>query len=160
MSQKLLIVVLVVIVVIFVITVGIGGCHASGSGKDPDHAGFVGALKGLRGKRFLKIGDKATVAPPSCALGPTTLRINGNSSCTVTLQKRAFFKKPTRVAFTTTAPITVFVNPKSGPQITKTRNAFQCFGTAVDRAGGTIQISGTTGNTATITFVQTECPKE
>lgn len=155
MSQKLLIIVLVVLVVIFVITIGIGGCHASGSGKDPDHAGAVGALKGLQGKRFLKIGDKATVTPNTCALGPTTLRVNG--VCIVTVEKRAFFRKSTRVAFVGNAPISVFVNPKNGPQLNKGVNAGKCFGSAVDRAGGTIQISG---SNATVTLLQQGCPKE
>jgi hypothetical protein len=154
MSQKLLIVVLVVIVVIFVITIGIGGCHASGSGKDPDHAGFVGGLKGLQGKRFLKIGDKATVTPNTCAQGPTTLRVNG--VCIVTVEKRAFFRKSTRVALVANAPISVFVNPKNGPQVNKAVNG-RCFGSAVDHAGGTIQISGTN---ATVTLLQQGCPKE
>jgi hypothetical protein len=157
-SQKLLIVLLVVLVVIFVITVGIGGCHASGSGKDPDQAGFVGALKGLQGKRFLKIGDKATVAPAgssTCDPGPGTLRVSG--TCIVTLQKRAFFKKSTRVALVANAPISVFVNPKNGPQLNKAVNVGKCFGSAVDHAGGTIQISG---SNATITLLQQGCPKE
>jgi hypothetical protein len=153
-SQKLLIILLVVLVVIFVITVGIGGCHASGSGKDPDHAGFVGALKGLQGKRFLKIGDKATVTPSTCALGPTTLRVNG--VCIVTVEKRAFFRKSTRVALVANTPISVFVNPKNGPQVNKAVNG-KCFGSAVDRAGGTIQISG---SNATVTLLQQGCPKE
>jgi hypothetical protein len=156
-NQKLLIVTLVAIVVIFVITIGIGGCHASGSGKDPDHAGAVGALKGLQGKRFLTIGDKATVTPTACALNPTTLRINGSGACIVTLEKRAFFRKSTRVAFVANAPISVFVNPKNGPQVNKGVNAGRCFGSAVDHAGGTIQISGTN---ATVTLLQQGCPKE
>lgn len=157
MSQKLLIIVLVVLVVIFVITIGIGGCHASGSGKDPDHAGFVGALKGLQGKRFLKIGDKANVAPTGCAQTSTTLRINGNGACIVTLEKRAFFRKSTRVALVGNAPISVFVNPKNGPQLNKAVDAGKCFGSAVDHAGGTIQISG---SNATVTLLQQGCPKE
>jgi hypothetical protein len=154
-NQKLLIIVLVAIVVIFVITIGIGGCHASGSGKDPDHAGFVGALKGLQGKRFLKIGDKATVTPNTCAQGPTTLRVNG--VCIVTVEKRAFFRKSTRVALVANAATSVFVNPKNGPQVNKLVNAGKCFGSAVDHAGGTIQISGTN---ATVTLQQKGCPKE
>jgi hypothetical protein len=157
MNQKLLIVLLVAIVVIFVITIGIGGCHSSGSGKDPDHAGFVGALKGLQGNRFLKIGDKATVTPDTCNQGPTTLRINGFGSCIVTVQKRAFFKKSTRVALVANAPISVFVNPKNGPQLNKAVNAGKCFGSAVDHAGGTIQITGTN---ATVALLQQGCPKE
>jgi hypothetical protein len=154
-TQKLLIIVLVALVVIFVITIGIGGCHASGSGKDPDHPGAVGALKGLQGKRFLKIGDKATLTPNTCAQGPTTLRVNG--VCIVTVEKRAFFRKSTRVALVANAPISVFVNPKNGPQVNKAVNAGRCFGSAVDHAGGTIQISG---SNATVTLLQQGCPKE
>jgi len=157
-NQKLLIILLVAIVVIFVITIGIGGCHASGSGKDPDHPGAVGALKGLQGKHFLKLGDKATVTPNTCAQGPTTLRVNGfNGVCIVSVEKRAFFRKSTRVALVANVPMSVFVNPKNGPQMNKAVNAGRCFGSAVDHAGGTIQISGTN---ATVTVLQHGCPKE
>ena len=95
-TQKLLIIVLVVLVVIFVITVGIGGCHGGG---DTDDAGAVSALKGLQGNRFLEIGDKATT---TCTvgqdmLGRQTLTVTG--TCDVRFEKRAFFRRSTRVAF-------------------------------------------------------------
>ena len=154
MNQKLLIILLVAIVVIFLITLGISGCHGSGK-PDADNPGAVGALKGLQGKHFLKIGDKATVTPNTCAQGPTTLRVNG--VCIVSVEKRAFFRKSTRVALVANAPMSVFVNPKNGPQVNKAVNAGRCFGSAVDHAGGTIQISGTN---ATVTVLQHGCPKE
>ena len=154
MNQKLLIILLVAIVVIFLITLGISGCHGSGK-PDADNPGAVGALKGLQGKHFLKIGDKATVTPNTCAQGPTTLRVNG--VCIVSVEKRAFFRKSTRVALVANAPMSVFVNPKNGPQVNKLVNAGKCFGSAVDHAGGTIQISGTN---ATVTVLQHGCPKE
>ena len=157
MNQKLLIILLVAIVVIFLITLGISGCHGSGK-PDADNPGAVGALKGLQGKHFLKLGDKATVTPNTCAQGPTTLRVNGvNGVCIVSVEKRAFFRKSTRVALVANAPMSVFVNPKNGPQVNKAVNAGRCFGSAVDHAGGTIQISGTN---ATVTVLQHGCPKE
>jgi len=153
-NQKLLIILLVAIVVIFLITLGISGCHGSGK-PDADNPGAVGALKGLQGKHFLKIGDKATVTPNTCAQGPTTLRVK--DVCIVSVEKRAFFRKSTRVALVANAPMSVFVNPKNGPQVNKAVNAGRCFGSAVDHAGGTIQISGTN---ATVTVLQQGCPKE
>jgi hypothetical protein len=163
-SQKLLIIVLVVLVVIFVITIGIGGCHASGSGKDPDHAGAAGALKGLQGKHFIKIGDKATA---SCApAGAATLAVNG--SCIITVQKRAFFRTATRIIFrrcvdppSCQTPSTfpffqVFVVPKNGPRQTEQIAGKSCFATAIDHAGGTMTLIGT----ATIVFSKQGCPKE
>jgi hypothetical protein len=163
-SQKLLIVLLVVLVVIFVITVGIGGCHASGSGKDPDHAGFVGALKGLQGKRWLVIGDKTTTdplgcAPPKAGAGlPSPMRFTISAPCTVKFQKRAFFRTGTRVAFRTDGPLNVVVTPKNGPQLTKTVGASDCYGTAIDHAGGTMTLTPLLG-ARTITLQRQACPK-
>ena len=169
-AQKILIIVLVVLVVIFVITVGIGGCHGGGNSDDP---GAVKALKGLQGKRFLRIGDKARVEPPqppsTCAvLDPEgrVLRVNG--ACTITLEKRAFFRTSTRIAFRrcTDPPLCqaqpvlfplfqVRVVPKSGPEQDEQLLGETCFGTAINRAGGTMTL--TTANT-TIVLQQQGCP--
>jgi hypothetical protein len=152
-----MIIVLVAVVVIFVITVGIGGCHDSGSGRDPDDAGAVGTLKGLRGKRFLRLGDKASASPSGCFVGPRTLQISGNTSCTVTFQKRAFFRRSTQIAFVANAPVFVIIKPESGPDQQQLVSAGRCFGSAVGRAGGTMQVFGTN---ATVQFRETQCPPE
>jgi hypothetical protein len=163
-SQKLLIIVLVAIVVIFVITIGIGGCHAPDSGKDSDHPGAVGALKGLQGKHFLKLGDKATAscAPP----GAVTLAVNG--SCIITVQKRAFFRTATRIIFrrcvdppscqtASTFPFfQVIVVSKNGPKQNEQIIGKKCFATAIDHAGGTMTLIGN----ATIVLQKQGCPKK
>jgi hypothetical protein len=153
MSQKLLIIVLVVLVVIFVITIGIGGCHASGSGKDPDHAGAVGALKGLQGKRFLKIGDKAST---TCGVLSNEVGLVVNGTCTIKFEKRSFFSRSTRVLFVPSATIFVLVKPESGHDRTDRVDGGKCYGSAIDHAGGTMTLVGN----ATITFRRQECPKE
>jgi hypothetical protein len=109
----------------------------------------------LQGNRWLTIGDKATT---NCAVvGPTTLRVN-NPSCTINFQKRAFFKKSTRVVF---VPQNGFVfvntNPKNGPQLINKRvNLFQCFASAFDHGGGTMTLSG---NNVTLTLLRQGCPE-
>jgi len=157
-TQKLLIIVLVVLVVIFVITVGIGGCHGGG---DTDDAGAVSALKGLQGNRFLEIGDKATT---TCTvgqdmLGRQTLTVTG--SCDVTFEKRAFFRRSTRVAFDPSAPVHVVIQPKDGPEQDEQPDAGECFGSAVGRAGGTMRLEQVPLNPApTITLRRQGCPEE
>ena len=150
MSQKLLIIVLVVLVLIFLITLGMAGCHGSRR-PDPHHAGAVGALKGLQGNRFLVIGDKASVNPPSCATpGGSTLVVNG--SCTITFAKRAFFRRSTRVVFQPSASIRVIVNPVDGPGGEK--QGSECFATAINHSGGTITLIGN----ATLFLMRQACP--
>jgi hypothetical protein len=161
-NQKLLIILLVAIVVIFLITLGISGCHGSGK-PDADNPGAVGALKGLQGKHFLKIGDKATAtcAPP----GAVTFTVSG--PCTINIQKRAFFRTATRVIFRrctssscqnfTKFPFfQVQVVPKNGPTQNEQIVGKSCFATAVGREGGTITLNGN----AIITLVKQPCPKE
>jgi hypothetical protein len=162
MSQKLLIVVLVVLVLIFLITLGMAGCHSSRQ-PDPDHAGAVGALKGLQGKRFLEIGDKAST---NCGvINSVTLRVNG--TCFINLQKRAFFSKSTRVAFRNcidppgcTTPsafpsLQVDVNPRKGPTQSDQIAGKLCYGTSIGHAGGTISMTGNT----TIALQRRACPE-
>ena len=164
MNQKLLIILLVAIVVIFLITLGISGCHGSGK-PDADNPGAVGALKGLQGKHFLKIGDKATAScvPP----GVKTVTFTVNGSCTIDIQKRAFFKTATRVilrrcvntscqTFTTFPFFLVKVDPKNGPEQEDQIGGKSCFATAVGREGGTITLNGN----AIITLVKQPCPEE
>jgi hypothetical protein len=147
-NQKLLIIVLVALVVIFVIAVGIGGCHGSGR---TDRPGPVNALKGLQGKRFLVIGDKtkATCAGP----GAVTFIVNG--VCTITFEKRPFFKTSTRVVFVPNASVRVLVDPKNGPRQDEQVDQFKCFGSAIDHAGGTMTLIA---NNATITLLRQACP--
>ena len=114
MSQKLLIIVLVVLVVIFLLTLGMSACKGSGD-PNPGQAGAVDRLKGLQGNRFLEIGDDARANPPSCGVpGGQTLTVNG--TCVITFEKRAFFRKSTRVTFRANAPIRVIIVPKDGPR--------------------------------------------
>jgi hypothetical protein len=162
MSQKLLIIVLVVLVLIFLITLGMAGCHGSGT-PSPNKAGAVGALKGLQGNRFLVIGDKAST---NCAvINAVTLRVSGQ--CFIALQKRAFFRKSTRVAFrncidpprcTTPSAFPSFqvdVNPRKGPTQSDQIAGKMCYGTSVGHAGGTITLTGNT----TITLQRPACPE-
>jgi hypothetical protein len=154
-AQKILIIVLVVLVVIFVITVGMGGCHHGG--RTPSDAGAVKALKGLQGNRFLEIGDKATVNPPSCgAPGAQTLTVN--PTCIVTFQKRAFFRRSTRVALLGNRPLRVIIDPKDGPRQDESINAFECFGSAVNHSGGTMTVVSGTG-AATVALRRQACPE-
>ena len=154
MSQKLLIIVLVVLVVIFVITVGIGGCHGGG---DTDDAGAVSALKGLQGKRFLEIGDKASVSPTSCgAPGAQTLTVN--TTCVITFEKRAFFRRSTRVVLQANRPLRVIIEPKDGPRQDESIGAAECFGSAVNHSGGTMTLISPSG-VATVALLRQACPE-
>ena len=154
MSQKLLIIVLVVLVVIFVITVGIGGCHGGG---DSDDAGAVRALKGLQGNRFLEIGDKATVSPDSCE-GPVARTLTVNTTCVVTFEKRAFFRRSTRVVFRANKPMRVIINPSDGPRQDEELGILECFASAVNRSGGTMTLTSLAG-TATVSLLREACPE-
>jgi hypothetical protein len=151
-AQKILIIVLVVLVVIFVITIGVGGCHGGGDSDDP---GAIKSLKGLQGNRFLTIGDKATVSPSSCG-GPQTL--TANPTCVVTFQKRAFFRRSTRVAVHANRALRVIINPKDGPRQDESIGPFECFGSAVNRSGGTMTLIASTGLATVVTLRQQACP--
>ena len=157
-AQKLLIIVLVVLVVIFAITVGIGGCHGSGE-PSPKRAGFVGALKGLQGKRFLEIGDKASVNPTSCgAPGGTTLTVN--TTCVITFEKRAFFRKSTRVVLLPNRPMRVIIVPNDGPtqNVQVPEDGEFCFASAVNHSGGTMTLTSLSG-VATVALLREGCPE-
>ncbi len=153
MSQKLLIIVLVVLVVIFLLTLGMSACQGSGEPK-PGRAGAVDSLKGLQGNRFLEIGDGTSTT--CVVLNAVTLRVNG--SCTITLEKRAFFRRSTRVAFTATAPTRVIVNPNDGPRqdVQLPDDGRFCFGSAIGRSGGTITLLSTNAN---IFVMRQPCPE-
>jgi hypothetical protein len=158
LSQKLLIIVLVVLAVIFLITLGMSACQGSGE-PNPGRAGAVDRLKGLQGNRFLEIGDDARANPPSCGVpGGQTLTVNG--TCVITFEKRAFFRRSTRVAFRANAPIRVIINPNDGPtQDEEDMNPLatnRCFGSSVGRSGGTMTLIGT----ATVFLRQEGCPPE
>ena len=153
-TQKLMIVLLVALVVIFLITVGMGGCHGSGN---TDRPGAVSALKGLQGKRFLEIGDKASVSPTNCAgPGPAMLTVNG--TCLVTFEKRAFFRRSTRVVFRANRPMAVVVDPKDGPRQDEQLNAFECFASAVNHSGGAMSLTSPSG-VATVFLLREPCPE-
>jgi hypothetical protein len=154
-NQKVLIIVLVALVVIFVITVGIGGCHASGNRRTDDESA-VGALKGLQGNRFLEIGDKASASPPSCGSpGAQTLTVNG--SCVITFEKRAFFRRSTRVVFRPNSRVSVIVVPRDGPRQDEQVNQGECFATAVNHSGGTLTLKPLVGTTATLFLQRRPC---
>jgi hypothetical protein len=153
LSQKLLIIVLVVLAVIFVITLGMSACKGSGEPK-PGRAGAVDSLQGLQGNRFLEIGDDAST---NCVvLNAQTLRVNG--TCAVFFEKRAFFRKSTRVAFQASAPLRVIVNPKDGPSqdVQLPDEGRFCFGSAVSRDGGTMTLIG---NNVTVVLLHQGCPE-
>jgi len=153
MTQKLMIVVLVVLVVIFLLTLGMSACQGSGEPK-PGRAGAVDSLKGLQGNRFLEIGDKASTTCDQ--LDAVTLRVTG--TCAITLQKRAFFRRSTRVAFTVNAPTRVIINPNDGPRqdVQLPEDGKFCFGSAVARSGGTITLASTN---ATLVLRRQGCPE-
>ena len=153
-AQKILIIVLVVLVVIFVITVGIRGCHGGGNSDDP---GAVKALKGLQGNRFLEIGDKASVNPPTCGL-PGAQALTANPTCVVTFEKRAFFRRSTRVVFRANKPLRVIIDPKDGPRQDETVGTLECFGSAVNRSGGTMTLTSLSG-AATVALLKEACPE-
>jgi hypothetical protein len=153
-AQKLLIVVLVALVVIFVITVGIGGCHGGG---DTDDAGAVSALKGLQGNRFLEIGDKAIAPPPGCG-SPDANTLTVNGTCVVTFEKRAFFRRSTRVVFVANKPMRVIIDPNDGPRQDEQLRALECFASAVNRSGGTMTLTSLSG-VATVSLVRQGCPE-
>ena len=153
MTQKLMIVVLVVLVVIFLLTLGMSACQGSGEPK-PGRAGAVDSLKGFQGNRFLEIGDKAST---TCVqLNAVTLRVTG--TCQIFLQKRAFFRRSTRVAFTVNAPTRVIINPNDGPRqdVQLPEDGKFCFGSAVGRSGGTITLASTN---AILVLRQQGCPE-
>jgi hypothetical protein len=154
-SQKLMIIVLVAVAVIFVIAVGIGGCHGSTRLGD---AGAGNGLKGLQGKHFLVIGDKAST---NCTLGQDmfgrqTLTVS-SSSCAIFVGKRSSFRRPTRVVFVSNLPISVSIDPVHGPhQDPKQVNANDCSAAAIDHSGGTMTFSRLVGS-PTITLLRQAC---
>ena len=156
MSQKLLIILLVVLALIFLITIGMGGCHSGG--RTPDSAGAVKALKGLQGNRFLQIGDKAFVDDTrTCSVGAQALTVNPR--CLVIFQKRAFFRKSTRVALRpTNRPLHVVIEPRDGPGQEETVGAGDCFGSAVSHSGGTMTLTGPAGAVAVL-LTPEPCPE-
>jgi hypothetical protein len=159
-----MIIVLVVLALIFLITLGMGGCHSGGG--TPNDAGFVKSLKGLQGNRFLVIGDKAFVTTDGCWDGRAPQLLRVNSQCFVILQKRAFYRKSTRVVFrrcidpprcqipAVFPSFQVTVNPRNGPQRTDDVTGKLCYGTAIDHGGGTLTLVGT----ATLELQQQGCP--
>jgi hypothetical protein len=158
-SQKLLIILLVVLALIFLITLGMGGCHGGG-GTTPSSAGAVKALKGLQGNRFLEIGDKAFVNPQSCFTSAQVLTVN--TTCFVTFQKRAFFRKSTRVVFQATRPLKVTIDPGGeGPRLDdKSVAAGDCFAWSINHSGGTmtLTLNSPTGP-ATVFLLRRPCPE-
>jgi len=158
-----LIIVLVVLVVIFLLTLGMSACKGSGN-PTPDRAGAVDSLKGLQGNRFLEIGDDAST---TCGfVNSVTLTVNG--SCAITLEKRAFFRRSTRVVFRRCLnpptcqslglfpfPFQVIVNPSKGPTQSDPIGGKGCYGTAIGREGGRITLFGT----ATISLRRPGCPE-
>jgi hypothetical protein len=152
-AQKLLIIVLVILVVIFVITIGIGGCHGSGNSDD---AGAVKALKGLQGNRFLVIGDKASADPPNCGVpGAETLTVNG--TCVITFEKRAFFRRSTRVVLRANKAMRVMIAPNDGPRQDELLGPLECFGSAINHSGGTMTL--TSPPNTTVALLRTGCPE-
>jgi hypothetical protein len=153
MSQKLMIIVLVALAVIFVIAVGIGGCHGSARRGD---AGAASALKGLQGKRFLVIGDKAstTCTVGNDMFGRQTLTVS--RTCTVFFGKRSFFRRPTRVVFVSNAKVNVSVDPVNGRHQGEQVDPGDCSASAIDRHGGTMTFSPVIG-TPTITLFRRAC---
>ena len=148
-AQKILIIVFVVLVVIFVITIGVGGCHGGGDSDDP---GAVKSLKGLQGNRFLTIGDDASVSPTSCgANGAQALTVN--PTCVVIFEKRAFFRRSTRVALLGNRSLRVIINPKDGPRQDESIGAGECFGSAVNHSGGTMTLIASSGF-STVVFLR------
>ena len=161
-AQKILIIVLVVLVVIFVITIGIGGCHGSGT-PNPNRAGFVGALKGLQGKRFLEIGDKASMSPrpppPQSNCGtPNAETLTVGGTCVITFEKRAFFRKSTRVVLQPNRPLLVVIAPNDGPRqdVQLPADGDFCFASAVNHSGGTMTLTSLSG-VATVALLRRGC---
>lgn len=138
-SQKVMIVVLVVLALIFLITLGMGGCHSSRR-PDPHHPGAVSALRGLQGNRFLQIGDKAST---NCGT-PNASALTVNGQCVIFFQKRAFFRKSTRVVLQPVGALHVTVNPKDGPAQDDPVDPGECYATAVNHSGGSITLTGNT----------------
>jgi hypothetical protein len=149
-----MIILLVVLALIFLITVGMGGCHHGG--RSPSDAGAVKALKGLQGNRFLAIGDKAFVSPSSCGQ-PGAQALTVNTTCFVTFQKRAFFRKSTRVALQSNRLLNVIIDPVDGPHRDETVGAGECFGSAVSHSGGSMTLRSPTG-AATVLLLRHACP--
>ena len=149
-----MIILLVVLALIFLITVGMGGCHHGG--RTPNDAGAVKSLKGLQGNRFLEIGDKAFVGPGSCGQ-PGTQVLIVNPRCFVTFQKRAFFRKSTRVALQSNRLLNVSIDPVDGPHQDETVGAGVCFGSAVSHSGGSMTLFSPTG-AATVLLLRQACP--
>jgi hypothetical protein len=142
-AQRVLVIVLALIAVLFVISVAAGSSHGT---QSPDKAGIIGALKGLRSSPLRNFDghDRA-----SCATSPTMLTIGGGS-CTITLDKRGIFARPSRLILVSSAPAIVQVQSNGGAPRTTTLNANDCFDTAFSHSGGTITIDGSPGSTLTL----------
>jgi hypothetical protein len=116
----------------------------------------VGALKGLQGKRFLTIGDKASANPPECGPPPVDTLTVSNTPCVITFEKRAFFRRSTRVVFRANRPISVVIDPNDGPRQEEQLDALECFASAVNHSGGTMTLSSPSG-IATVLLLREPC---
>lgn len=146
MTTKLVVVALIVIVGLFAATVLMSASHPSGNTDRPSAAG---ALKGLQGSHWLSIGHGAAT---TCGPDPDPSKLQVFSSCAIVIAKRGFLSSPTRVAFQVQGSLEVITSPKNGPEQDSSVSG-ECFGTAIDRGGGTITLEGFT----TITLLQRSC---
>ena len=153
--MKLLVVLLVVVAVVFLITIALGASHGPRSPDDPDPDG-IGFLDGLQGNHFLRIGDKASTDCPTVSTEPTVLSVP-TSGCTLVIEKRSFFSRPTRVAFDATGQVIVTAAANGVTPKPSTVNGGDCYGSAVDHSGGTVSLAAFFATT--ITLRTAACPK-
>jgi len=149
-----MIVLLVVVAIVFVVTLALGGSHGP---RQPDDPSGIGFLDGIQGNRFLHLGDKAET---TCVTGDqTTLSVPAApNACAITVGKRSFFSRPTRVVFNTGGSIVVTVDSKNVPGRATSVDGGKCFGSAVDHGGGTITL--TAPFATTVTLLTVACPRD
>lgn len=154
--MKVLVVLLVVVAMVFVVTIALGASHGPRSPDDPDPDG-IGFLDGLQGNHFLRIGDKASTDCPTVSTEPTVLSVP-TSGCTLVVEKRSFFSRPTRVALVPAGSVGVTATANGVPPEEKSVNGNDCYGLAVDHSGGSISVRAFF-NATTITLQTSACPK-
>jgi hypothetical protein len=149
--NKWLVIGLVLVVLLFLGAIVLGASHGSGR---PDRPDGVSHLQGLQGNRFLAFGDHASA--PCAAPGSTFFTFS--STCTITVDKRGFFSKSTRVALIPQQTVTV-VTDTSVPTQTVTVDSGKCFATAIDHSGGTVTMTGGI-NTQVAVGPTPDCPQK
>jgi hypothetical protein len=149
--QKLVIVVLVTLAMGFVVAFALGiGNRDSGNAARPPS--LVGALEGLKGKRFLLQQPDNS----NCNGDATNVTIPGG--CSLTVPKSGLISRPTRgVIRVGNVPVFISLDPEDGPTQEKTLKPGKCVEAVLGRSGGRLTLSCVLPGTCSMTLLRRGC---